>query len=223
MKNRISFPAILLLFLTSLSMSGCLKDDGSNTEYPDVTASADTIFGTLKYNYSLSAKDSVVGWPFGTATFKAVVGVDHVLASAAVNADGTFVLVLPATVSGSYLTALTDVANTQGGSIAATPETVRFLNTIQYKIEYTDKGQPASIFTNLYVLNEDNTIEKSYFFNFYDSAGNFAGTGTAGNVFNWTFEKGWGKIESTILNSSSRTFSSKSINEIPAGAVWVNF
>lgn len=221
MKNKATLLAVLSTF--AVLLGGCLKDDGDNSEYPDVKASYDTVSGTLKYREALTSGGNIVAWPFGTATFKVIAGDNDVLASADVNADGSFTLILPETVKGKYLSAMADAASMQGGTVKAVPETVRLLSILQYKVEYSKNGQPASILTNLYTLNEDNTIIKSYFFNFYDSAGSFAGTGLAGNVFDWTFQKGWGKTESAVLNSTLRTFISKSVNEFPAEAVWVNY
>ena len=163
-----------------------------------------------------------MAWPFGTATIKAYAGFNDVIASAAINADGTFLLILPATLSGSYLSSLTEVANTQGGTITALPETVRFLSAIQYKVEYSDNGTPNSFTTNLFTLKADLSVEKSYFYNFYDTDGTFAGTGTDGNIYNWTFTRGWGKVESFVISNSSNAFNSKSVTSIPTTAIWLN-
>lgn len=210
--------AILLTTIVILQ-SGCLKD---NNEYPDVTASADTIYGTLKYKATDTVGATIVAWPFGTATFKAIAGLDDVLTSATVNADGTFMLILPGKVAGVFLSSLTDASDRQGGTIAVNPETIRFLSTIQYKVEYTDNGKASSITTNLYTLKPDFTIDKSYFFNFYDLDGSFIGTGATGNVFNWTFTKGWGMVESYVISSTSGAFNSRSVTTLPENAVWVN-
>lgn len=210
------------LLITAIVYSGCLKDKGSNTNYPDVTAIADTIFGTLKYNQKINGVNNVVNWPFGTATFKVIAESSDVLASATVNADGTFMLVMPAKVSGNYLNSLADAAYMQDGSVEAVPNTVRFMNTILYKVEYTEDAVAKTITTNLYTLKPDFSIDKSYFYNFYDSEGTFTGTATSGNIFNWSFTKGWGKVESFIISSSSDAFNSKSIASFPASALWVN-
>jgi hypothetical protein len=222
MKRLIEFSTATLLFIALLLTGSCAKDNGTNNQYPDITANADTIYGTLKYKPA-TGTNLVVDWPFGTATFKIIVGVSDVLASAAVNADGTFMLVLPATVSGTYFSSLADVASTQGGSIKATPETIRILSALLYKVDYNDNGTPNTMTTNLYTLKSDFSIDKSYFYNFYDSEGTFTGTGTNGNVFDWTFTKGWGMVESFVISSSSEAFNSKSVDASPANAVWVNY
>lgn len=220
MKKLITISLSALLLIASLQFSGCVKED--NNEYPDVTAVNDTIYGTLKYKQPESTGGKIVAWPYGTATFKVIAGSSEVLSSAPVNADGTFMVVLPATVSGSYLSSLADVALSQNGSVLATPNTVRYLGTLQYKVDYTFDGSARTIITNLYKFKADNSIEKSYFFNFYDSDGTFAGTGAYGNVFNWNFTKGWGVVESYVINTTNNAFSSTSLNAVPAGTVWVN-
>ena len=75
----------------------------------------------------------------------------------------------PATVSGSYLSSLADIALSQNGTVVATPNIVRYLGALLYKVDYTFDGTACTIITNLYKLKSDNSIEKSYFFNFYDS------------------------------------------------------
>lgn len=218
---KTSFLLIAVLFI-AFAYSGCNTDDGTNTEYPDVIATEVTVTGTLKYRQSSSGASEVVNWPYGTATFKAILGADEVLASATVNADGTFTLVLPATVPGFYLNSLTAHANGQGGNVQATPETVRLLSTIQYKVDYTSNGTPKSFLANLHTLNADLTISKSYFFNFYDRDGSLNGTGSTGNTFDWTFTKGWGFIELYKISGTSEAFVSKSIASLPATAIWLN-
>lgn len=202
--------------------NGCAKDEGTNTAYPNVTAVADTIYGTLKYRQTDVAGTMVVAWPYGAATFKALVGSGDVLTSAPVNADGTFMLILPASVSGKYMASLAAEALRQGGTIMATPNTVRFLDYIQYKVEYTDNGAPTSCITSLYTLKADFSVDKSYYYNFYDLDGTFIGNGAAGYNYNWTFVKGWGMVESYKPSATSEAFNSKSISSIPASAVWVN-
>jgi len=217
MKKTLNLLLASLLLSIIILQSGCLE---KNEEYPDVTAVADTIFGTVKYRQTDTA--DLIAWPFGTATFKAIVGLDDVLASATINSDGTFMLILPGTVQGVYLSSLADVSDRQGGTIVVSPETIRFLETIQYKVEYTDNGKANSFTTNLYTFKTDKTVDKSYFFNFYDLDGSFIGSGTTGNVFNWTFTKGWGLIENAVNVSNSNAINSKSISAIPSNAVWVN-
>lgn len=222
MKTLFRILSISIVLCLALSLNSCLKDNGSNSEYPDVTATADTIHGVMKYYKLISGKDSVVNWPFGAATFKVIAGVRDVIASAPVNSDGSFTLILPSVVKGQYMNSLAEIATLQGGTLEASPTTTRILSVIQYRVDYNDNGTSLSINTNLYTLKADYSINKSYFYNFYDSNGTFTGTSTNGNVFNWTFTKGWGMVESTKINSSSSAFNSKSIEEAPAGAVWVN-
>jgi hypothetical protein len=223
MKRLINLTLAAGILIASICISGCLKDDGSNTNYPDVTAVADTIFGTLKYNQKIDGVNNVVNWPYGTATFKVMPDLNNVIAETTVNADGTFMLILPATISGNYLESLSGAAYMQGGSVVASPTTVRFMNAILYKVDYTDNGVSKSILTNLYTLKSDFSIDKSYFYNFYDSEGTFTGTGSTGNIFNWSFAKGWGKVETSVISATAGTFNSKSISAFPASAVWVNY
>ena len=221
MKKRFEFSIAILLFIALVLINSCAKDNGTNSQYPDVTASADTIYGTLKYKPP-TGTNLVVDWPFGIATFKVIVGTNEVLTSATVNADGTFMLVLPATVSGSYLSSLAEIATTQGGTIKAAPETVRFLGELLYKVDYNENGAPNTMITNLFTLKSDFSIDKSYFYNFYDSDGTFTGTGTNGNVYDWLYTKGWGMVESYVISTSSDAFNSKSVDVAPSNAVWVN-
>jgi hypothetical protein len=51
--------------------------------------------------------------------------------------------------------------------------------------------------------------------------GTMIGTGAYGNVFNWNFTKGWGVVESYVINANN-AFNSTSLNAVPAGTVWVN-
>jgi len=218
---KTSFLSMVVLLMAS-AYSSCNTDNGTDTEYPDVTATEVTVTGMLKYRQSSSGASEVVNWPYGPATFKAILGADQVLASATVSADGSFTLVLPATVSGFYLNSLTAQANSQGGNVQATPETIRLLSTIQYKVDYTSNGTPMSFIANLHTLNADMTVAKSYFFNFYDREGTLTGTGNTGNTFDWTFIKGWGFVELYKINSTSDAFVSRSISALPATAFWLN-
>jgi len=221
MKKLIVITTSIFMVLASLIIGGCVKEE--NNQYPDVVANSDTISGILKYKQSEGEGGKIVAWPHGAATLKVIAGSSEAIASAPVNADGTFTVVLPGTMSGSFLSSLADIAVSQGGTVEATPNTVRFLNAIQYKVEYTNNGIASSINTNLYKLKADNSIDKSYFFNFYDSDGTFTGTATYGNVFNWTFNKGWGFVESYVISATGNAFNSKSVDAIPANAVWVNY
>ena len=220
MKKSISLFAAALLTVLSISLSSCLKED--NTEYPDVVATNDTIHGTLRYKQPESTGGAVVAWPYGEAKIKLIAGAFDVISEATVNADGTFSLVLPGKVSGGYLSSLQDIAYSQAGTVLATPNTVRVLTAFQYRVDYTFGNESKSMNTNLYLLKSDFTISKSYFFNFYDMDGTFAGTSYTGNVFNWNFKKGWGMIESVVTNTDGNIFSSKSVASAASGAVWVN-
>jgi len=220
MKNLITYSIFAFLILTSQFFNGCVKE--TNNEYPDVIASNDTISGILKYKQPASSGGAVVAWPYGEATLTVSAGSSALLTTATVNADGTFTAILPGTVSGSYLISLADVAYSQSGTVNATPNTVRFLSTIQYLVNYTENGSPKSISVNLYTLKSDFSIAKSYYYNFYDMDGTFTGTSYGGNVFNWTFTKGWGMVENQVTNNTTKAFSSKSLGAAPAGAVWVN-
>lgn len=220
MKKLFSLSIVLLLILIVVLQTGCFKDE--NTAYADVTASADTIVGLLKYKQVVDNVTTVVAWPYGNATIKAVDPGNNVMASASVNTDGTFRLILPATLKGNYFISLAYVINEQGGTLKATPEDIKMLGTTQYKVEYSDNGVAKSFMVNLYKLNLNNTIYRSYYYNFYDQNGTFTGKGTAGNVFNWSFVKGWGIVESYVTNSSTGAFNSKSVANVPSGAIWVN-
>jgi hypothetical protein len=134
MKKHTPLLIASLVLTTLMLLTGCLKDDGNNTEYPDVTATADTIFGILKYKHSSAGSYTVTDWPFGTATFKAITGSTDILASATVNADGSFMLILPAKIKGSYLSSLANVATIQGGTLKVVPETVLIMSSILYKL-----------------------------------------------------------------------------------------
>ncbi len=220
MKKTIVITTLVFMVLASLIFGGCVKEE--NNQYPDVVATSDTISGILKYKQSDAEGGKIVAWPYGEATLKVIVGSTEVIASAQVNTEGSFTFILPGTLSGGYLSSLADEAFSQGGTVESTPNTVRFLSAIQYKVEYSKNGIASSVNANLYKLKADNSIEKSYFFNFYDMDGTFTGTATYGNVFNWTFSKGWGIVESYVISTTGNAFNSKSVNAIPAGTVWVN-
>jgi hypothetical protein len=221
MKKLLLHASTMLLLIVALLQSGCLKDS-QNKEYPDVTANADTIHGIVKLRQTDTSGIKIVNWKYGAAAIKAIVGGNEVIASATVNADGTFVLILPATVSGNYFSSLADLAVQQGGSIKATPETVRLHGSTQFKVEYTDNGKVKNMMVNLYTLDASLSIDKTYYYNFYDLDGTFSGTSATGNIFNWTFTKGWGLVESVKINSSSYAFDSKSVNSATPDAIWVN-
>jgi len=218
-KNFILHSFILLI---AAFFIGCNKNEGNN-EYPDVTAKADTVSGILKYKLPLTGKDSVISWPFNAASIEAFLGTDDVISAGTVNTDGSFILILPATVPGTYFSSLAGVADQQGGTLQATPETIRIMGSTQFRVNYSDNGTAKSMLVRLHKLKSDYSIDKTYYYNFYDSEGSFNGTGTSGNTFNWTFIKGWGLVESYIIAAGSSAFSSKSVNNALPDAVWVNY
>lgn len=223
MKKLFNLSLFLLLMTMVALQSGCIKE-GDNTEYPDVTASADTINGILKYKQTDTSGINVVDWPFATATIKALEGAAAEIATATVNADGSFKLVLPATLLGSYFISLAEVAAQQGGTITASPETVRLAGSTQFEVEYTDNGTAKSMRFSFCTLKADKSVDKLYFYNFYDMDGTFIGkgSGTAGNNFNWTFTKGWGLVENYTVNATTGAIDSKSVNAALPNAIWVN-
>ncbi len=221
MKKLMNLSAVLLLFAVALFQGGCIKD-GNNAEYPAVTAANDTIYGILKFKQSTGGASEVVAWPFGVATFNAIVNTSEILATATVNADGSFMLVLPGTVAGGYFSSLANVATELGGSLKATPSTIRFIRVLHFEVQYHDNSVPKSFTPALNTLNTDLSVNKTYYFNFYDLDGSFAGTSSAGNIFNWTFTKGWGMVESSAIGGSSSAFNSKSVSSAQEGAIWLN-
>ncbi len=221
MKKFFSLPVFILLFTMLTLQSGCLKD-GRNTEYADVTAVNDTIYGTLKFKQKLGGVAELVDWPFGQANISAIAGISGTLAVATVDTAGTFMLILPGTVPGAYLSSLAGVADSQGGTIQCVPNTVRYLSTVQFRVEYSDHGVPAGFIANLYTLNVDLSIKKSYFYNFYDMDGTFSGTGATGNIFFWPFVKGWGMVESFKISAASDAFNTRSVVDAPSDAIWMN-
>jgi hypothetical protein len=216
--NRILKLTPLALLLTLLFSTSCFKDD--NDEYPDVTVDPITVQGVLKYKQLNGSSYQLVDWPFGTATFKVQAGFSTVLSTGTVNADGTFSVAMPATVSGSLFTALSAVSDLQGGTVTATPATIRIFNNILFAVEYSDNGSVHKIYPGLHTLNADLSVKKSYFFNLYDGTGTFTGTGNGGSIFNWTFTKGWGMVESTVTDSNTGAFTSVTVSAAPAEAVW---
>ena len=224
MKKKLSLSLSLIIIAIVTTISGCLKDDGTNISYPDVTAVSDTIFGTLKIRQVDTSGNSIVAWPHGTAVIKAIEAGTDVIATGTVNAEGNFTLILPATAQGIYFISLATVAYQQGGSIKATPETLRLMGSTQFKVEYTENSVAKTMMVSLCTLKTDFSVDKSYFYNFYDSDGTFKGTGAGAeaNKFDWTFSKGWGLVESFKIYSTSAAFDSKSVNTPQSDAIWVN-
>ena len=219
-KTMLPLSTLLMLF-TVVLLSGCRKDNGTNSEYPEVTADPYTISDTLKYKQTDATGINIVDWPYGAATLNAIIGDSIVIASAAVNADGSFVLVLPASVLGKYLSSLAAEAIWAGGSVKAIPETVRYMDSIRYVVDYVVNGLPYKWDVGFYTLKSDFTIDKTYSFDFYDLPGTFTGTGATGNVYNWPFTKGWGIIETGIIGNTT-AYSSSWVTSVPANAIWVN-
>jgi hypothetical protein len=219
-KTSILLSALLMLF-TVVLFSGCGKDNGTNSEYPDVTADSYTIIDTLKYKQTDASGINIVDWPYGAATLNAIISDSIVIASAAINADGSFVLVLPASVPGKYLSSLAAEAVWEGGSVVANPETVRYMGSIRYVVDLAINGLPFKMVVGLCLLNSELTVEETFSFNFYDLPGTFTGTGATGNVYNWTFTKGWGMIATGAIGNTS-AYSSSSVTTVPANAIWVN-
>lgn len=222
MKKLLKSSVAVILISLVIFQSGCL-DKFSNDQYPDVVADTYTINGSVKYKQTDINGTSLAEWSFGEATLSAVVNGNNVIASTKMEADGTFALILPGTLPGTYFNSLSAIATQQGGTIKATPDAVRLFGSTQFKVDYTDNiGKAKSMYVSLASHNADLTVNRSYYFNFYDLDGTFIGKGTAGNVFNWTFTKGWGLVESYITNATTKTFNSKSITAIPSSAEWSN-
>lgn len=210
----------LLIITIGMLQTGCLKD--TSEQYPDVTASTYTITGVVKFKETDLNGTQMINWKFGESVINAVVNGDNIVSTAKVEADGTFTLVLPATVRGMYFEKLSNIAYQQGGTIKVTPETVKLFGSTMFKVEYTDNGKAKSIYVTLATHNADLSVNRSYYFNFYDQDGTFTGKGTSGNAFNWTFTKGWGMVESYITNATTNTISSKSVTVAPVNAEWSN-
>jgi hypothetical protein len=223
MKQLFNLFFALLLSSVVILQSGC-KDEPSDNPLPDVTASYDTVYGTVKYKMVDNTGTRLVDWDFGPAMVRATAAGENI-ATAALSSDGTFMLVLPETVSGNYFTSMADYAQTLGGSIVISPQTLHFVNPIEFMVDYTDNGEAKHIAVKLstfVLVNNKPVVSKLYTYNFYDQDGSFAGTDYYGNVFNWTFIKGWGMNESYGTSTSGSTTTSKSVNAAPADAVWAN-
>jgi len=220
MKKLLFLSLPFFLAAIVLMQTGCSNDDESN-QNPDVTASSDTIYGTLKYKETGTSGIKLVNWPFGPAMLRAVIG-GKTVATTALQSDGNFMVILPATVSGNYFTKMSDIAITYGGNIIVTPETVKYVNTTQFMVDYTENNTANSIVINQVILNSNLTIYRTYYYYFYDNEGSVVGKGTAGNTFNWIFIKGWGMVESDMSTGSTYIVSSKSVSAAAENAVWTN-
>lgn len=220
MKKLIILTLCFIIGAYLVLQTGCTKDP-ENNQNPDVTASSDTIYGTLKYKQADTSGVHLVDWHFGSGMVRVVIGGETV-ATAALQSNGNFMVILPGTVTGDNFTNLTDIAAAYGGTITAAPETTKYVYTTQLMVDYTENNEAKSFAINLAILNHDLTTYRNYYYYFYDNAGTFAGTGSAGNTFNWKFTKGWGMVESDMNIDATYILSSKSVNEASDLAVWSN-
>jgi hypothetical protein len=220
MKKLFILPLSIMLFTIATMQSGC-NDDPKNDQFPDVTASSDTIYGILKYKQVDSTGNKLLNWKFGPGIIRVVIGEETVYTSA-LQSDGNFMVILPATIPGNSFTSLSDIAITYGGTIKVTPETARYFKSAHFLVDYTDNGTAKHMVINQAVLNSNISAYRNYFYYFYENEGSVLGTGTAGNVFNWTFIKGWGMVESEMSTDATYIIRSKSVNSAPAYAVWIN-
>ena len=220
MKKLFILSSFFIVAALALLQSGCAKDP-ENIQNPDVTASADTIHGTLKYKLVDNGGIKLIDWPFGPGTLRVIIGGKNA-GVFALQSNGNFVAILPSTVSGTGFTKLGDISIVYGGTVKVTPETVKYDNTTQFLVDYTDNNMAKSINVGLVTLNANNTTYRNYYYYFYDQDGSIAGTGTAGNMFNWTFTKGWGIVEANMSSDLSYMVSSKTVAAAPVNAIWTN-
>ena len=220
MKKPVILSLPLILFAIIVMQSGC-NEDSENNQYPDVTASADTIYGILKYKQTDTSGIKLSDWNYGPGMLRVVIG-GKTVATTALQSNGNFMVILPATVSGNYFTSLADIAVIYGGNVTVSPETVKYVNSTQFMVDYTENNAAKSIVINQVILNSNLTIYRTYYYYFYDNEGSVVGKGTAGNTFNWIFTKGWGMVESDMSTGSTYIVSSKSVNAAAQNAVWTN-
>jgi len=220
MKN----PAILSLHFIVVAFliiqSSCTDDNESNPN-PDVTASSYSISGTVKFRQVDTSGTKLVDWHFGPGMLRVLIGGENV-AVAAMQSDGNFTVILPATVSGDYFSDLSDIAIIQGGTIKVTPETGKYVNSTKFMVDYTENDTAKSITVNHALLNYNLTTYRNYYYYFYDNEGSLVGTSSTGNAFNWVFNKGWGMVESNMNSGTTFIISSKSVDAAPDNAVWSN-
>ena len=217
MKKLSGITAALLLTATLFVQPGC-KDE-SNDPMPDVTAVADTIYGTVKLKRIVDNNVELVKWPYGPAMIRA-----GYITNTALSSDGTFMMILPKTVSGSNFMSMDEYATMQGGTCLANPENINFVESVPFTVDYTENGVAKSMAVNLYLyvlMTNKLTVSKSYAFQFYDKDGTFAGTSSFSKRYDWTFSKGWGMVES-YFSISADAYASKSVSSAPAEAVWTN-
>jgi hypothetical protein len=220
MNKLLIIPLSVMLFAIAVMQSGC-NDDSENNQYPDVTASADTIYGILKYKQVDTAGKKLLDWNYGPGMIRVVIG-DETVYTTALQSDGNFMVILPATVSGNNFTPLSDIAVNYGGTIKVTPETARYFKSTEFIVDYTDHGTAKNMTISQAVLNSNLSAYRNYYYYFYENEGSVLGTGTAGNIFNWTFTKGWGMVESEMSTGATYIIRSKSVNAAPVNAVWTN-
>jgi hypothetical protein len=195
-----------------------------NTEYPEIATVSDTITGLLKYSKSVTSETPVINWPFGIADIEVYAGddVENYLTHAEVSATGNFTLVLPASVKGSYLSSLQGQAERLGGTTLSTPQTLRVLPGLRFKVNYVKDGTTQSIFVNPFKLSSDSKVDKAYYYYFFDGEGQFTGNDTLNNEYYWSFVKGWQIIENQKIENQTGVFSSTTIDAVPENVVWVN-
>jgi hypothetical protein len=203
-----------------LMQTGCAEEP-ENNQNPDVTASSDTIYGILKYRQTDNTGIKLVDWHFGPGMLRVIIN-GQTLATTALQSDGNFMVILPGTVSGNHFTNMSDIVIIYGGTIEVSPETANYVSTTQFMVDYTENNEAKSITVSQALLNFDLTTYRNYYYYFYDNPGTVAGTGTAGNVFNWKFNKGWGIVESNMSTGATYIVSSKSVSTASANAVWSN-
>lgn len=219
MKNNI----LLFLFACiSLLFSACETDFSKNKEYPNVTADDYVLKGTLKHRMITDTGFVVSDWKFGASDIKMIAGNDDVLAKGIVKTDGTFELLVPGTVSGTYFFGLNTLSLSDGGTLIANPETVRVFNAHFLKITYLYGSDSISIYPQLHSFREDFTVDKVYTLQYFDREGAFSGTAKKGNIYNWSFKKGWQWVESYPIGASTTMFESKTVDYIPANVFWTN-
>jgi hypothetical protein len=218
MKNILTLSITFLAILIVILQGGCKED--TDTPLPDVTAAADTIYGTVKFKLVDANGIQLIDWHFGPAMVRA-----DKLADAALTSNGSFTLILPKTVAGSNFMGMSEYAGIQGGTCVATPNNANFVDMITFMVDYTDNGEAKSMeitLSKFELYNNKPVLSKSYFYNFYDRDGTFTGTSLYAKTFDWTFSKGWGMIEAGVSSTSSYQVSSTSVNSAPADAIWTN-
>lgn len=219
MKNTI----LLSLFVgVSLLFAACETDFSKNKEYPDVTADSYVLKGTLKYRVATDTGFVVLDWKFGTAEIKILSGNEDLLTKGTVKTDGTFELTLPGTLSGKYFFGLNTLKLSEAGTLVANPETVRVFNSHFFKVTYLYGSDSMNIYPQLHSFRKDFTVDKIYSIHFFDREGAFSGTAKNGNMYDWTFRKGWSWIESGYIGASTTMYSSKTVESSPVDAFWTN-